>query len=114
MSITTILSNKETSPEEKLDRVAEIVASARKAYGNEDAKVEVPMINTTNGAMPFDVLEPESKVQLLRDEVARIKAAAVEFSAQHSGANINKKIEELISCNPMMTNIAPGTKFDYI
>ena len=114
MSITKVLSEKDVNSEDKLKSVAETVAAARKAYGNEDAVIECPVVNTAHGSMPFSVLEDDSKVAVLRDEVAYIKAAAVEFDAQNEGVNVNKKIEELIAVNPLLANIAPGTKFNYI
>lgn len=114
MSITKILTNADASAEEKLERVAEIVAAARAAYGNEDADIAVPRAYTTNGDMPFDLLDDESKVVLLTSAVGQIKAAAVEYSEQNSGVNLNKKIEELIATNGLFTNISSGTKFEYI
>ena len=114
MSITKILSNKDASAEEKLERVAEIVAQAQSAYGNEDAVITVPRAYTTNGDMPFDMLDDESKVVLLSSEVASIKASAIEFSEQNTGVNLNRKIEELIATNGLFTNIDAGTKFEYI
>ena len=114
MSITKILSNKDASAEEKLERVAEIVAQARAAYGNEDAEIDAPRVNTTNGSMPFDLLDDDSKVALLSGEVAYVKAYAVEFSEQTTGVNLNKKIEELLATNGMFANIDAGTKFEYI
>ena len=114
MSITKILSNKDASAEEKLERVAEIVAQARSAYGNEDAVITVPRAYTTNGDMPFDLLDDDSKVALLSGEVAAVKSAAVEFSEQNTGVNLNKKIEELLATIGLFTNISAGTKFEYI
>jgi uncharacterized small protein (DUF1192 family) len=107
MSITKVLTDKDTAPADKLERVAEIVAQAREAYGNADAEISAPMINTVH-------LEDEAKVALLRDEVARIKARAVEMATQTPGANMNRKIEELLATNGMFVNIAAGTKFEYI
>jgi hypothetical protein len=114
MSITKVLTDKDTAPADKLERVAEIVAQAREAYGNADAEISAPMINTVHGEMNFVHLEDEAKVALLRDEVARIKARAVEMATQTPGANMNRKIEELLATNGMFVNIAAGTKFEYI
>ena len=114
MSITKVLTEEKTSSEDKLSRVAEIVASARSSYGNEEAVIKAPKINTPQGSMGFEHLEDDSKVSLLRNEVAVIKAQAVEFAEQNPGTNINKKIEELLAVNPMFVNVSAGTKFEYL
>ena len=114
MSITKILGNKETSAEDKLTDVAGVVAGAREAYGNTDADIAVLTVNTVNGAIPFNLLDDESKVELLASEVGRVKARAVEFTMQNPGTNLNRKIEELLATNGLFANIAAGTKFEYI
>ena len=114
MSITKILAGKDASSEDKLTAVAEVVAAARAAYGNSDAVVASPKVNTPNGAMLFIHLDDDSKVVLLQSEVARVKSQAVEYVEQTEGADLNRKIEELLSINGMFVNIAAGTKFSYI
>lgn len=114
MSITKILTEEKTSAEDKLARISEIVAAARSAYGNEEAAIPVPKVNTPHGSMKFEHLEDASKVAILRDEVARIKAHAVECVEQNPGTNINKKIEELLATNEFFVNVSSGTKFEYI
>lgn len=114
MSITKVLTDKDLSSSEKLEKVAETVAAARKAYGNEDAEIAVPQVNTVHGVMPFNVLEDDAKVEILRAAVGNIKARAVEAAEQNPGVNINKKIEELLATDSHFTNVAPGTKFEYI
>jgi len=114
MSITKTLSDKDMSDEDKLASVAEAVAGARTSYGNTDAKIPSPKVETANGAMGFEHLDAESKVYVLRGEVSRIKAEAVEFSEQNEGVNLNKKIEELVATNGMFTNIDSGVKFELI
>ncbi len=114
MSITKILTDKKMTDEEKLERVAEIVAGARETYGNTDTEIESVKVSTVNGLMDFIHLENESKVLMLREEVANIKVHAVEASEQVPGLNINKKIEELIATNGMLANIDSGVTFEYI
>lgn len=114
MSITKILAEEKTSAEDKLERVAEIVGAARKAYDNEDSVIDSPMVGTAHGSMNFNHLEADSKVALLRGEVQAIKAQAVEFVECNPGANMNKRIEELLATHGMFVNISAGTKFNYI
>lgn len=114
MSLTKILSEKKADAEDQLTRVSEIVASARKAYGNEEAVIEAPMVTTTNGQMSFIHLDSESRVEILRGVVGSIKAAAVEFVEENPGASMDKQIEELLAINPFFTSVGNGTKFAYI
>jgi len=114
MSITKLLAAEKVDPSEKLKAVAQIVAQARSAYGNEDTVIECPRVDTPHGSMPFNVLEDDSKVVVLRNEVAMLKAQAVEFAENYPGVNINKKLEELVAVNALLVNISAGTKFDYI
>jgi hypothetical protein len=114
MSITKILSEKDTPAVEKLERVAEIIAKARDNYQNGDAKLPCPDCNTAHGAMAFNMLDDDAKVELLKGEVGRIKAAAVEYARNNDGANLNKKIEELLATNGYFCNLGCGTKFEYI
>lgn len=114
MSLTKILSEKDANADDQLSRVTDIVGSARKAYGNEDAVIEAPMVSTVNGSMSFVHIEAEGQVQLLRAQVSIIKAQAVERTEQTPGTNMNKQIEELLATNPFFVNVGNGTKFDYI
>lgn len=114
MSLTKVLNQKDTDPDKILEQVAEIVASARKAYGNEDAKIEAPSVNTAHGMMPFDVLESDAKVAILKQEVGAIKAQAVEFGQQVPGANVDKQIEQLLATHPLFVNVSAGKRFEYL
>lgn len=114
MSLTKILSKKDADPEEQLADVATIVSAARSAYGNEDAVIEAPMVDTSEGRMSFVHLDANGQVATLRKQVGRIKAAAVEYCEQNPGTMINKKIEELLAVNPYFANVGNGTKFEYI
>lgn len=114
MSITKILAEKDADSGEQLTRVAEIIAVARDKYGNADSEVTSPKVNTPNGSMSFIHLDDDSKVELLKAEVARVKSVAVEYVENTEGADLNRKIEELLAINGMFVNIDAGTKFEYI
>jgi hypothetical protein len=114
MSITKILTRKDADAEVQIEEVAGVVAAARQAYGNEDTVIEAPMVDTANGRMRFTHLEAASQVETLRGEVARIKAQAVEFVESTTGANLNKKVEELLAINAFFATVGEGTKFEYI
>lgn len=114
MSITKILSNENASDEEKIAAVAETVAKAREAYGNVDAEIDDPLVNTVHGQMRFSNLEDEGKLAFVRNEVATIKVKACEAVEQAQGVNPSRRVEELIATNPILVNVAAGTKFEYL
>ncbi len=114
MSITKILTRKDADAESQVTEVAVIVAAARSAYGNEETEMEAPMVDTPHGRMSFVHLEAASQVEVLRSVVAGIKAQAVEFVELNPGANLNKKVEELLALNAFFANVGSGTKFEYI
>jgi len=114
MSLTKILSEKNADAEDQLLRVADIVGQARNAYGNADAVIEAPSVDTTEGRMSFVHLEAAGQVAFLRKQVSLIKAQAVEFVETNPGSSMDKKIEELLALNPYFANVGNGTKFAYI
>jgi hypothetical protein len=114
MSLTKILTEKDADAEDQLSRIADIVGQARNAYGNADAVISAPSVDTTEGRMSFMHLEAAGQVALLRKQVSLIKANAVEFVEMNPGSSIDKKIEELLAINPYFANVGNGTKFAYI
>ena len=114
MSIIKILNDKNKTDAEKLEAVAEIVAGAREGYGNAKADIPAVKCETTHGALPFDNLEDESKVEILRNEAMNIKAQAIAFVEHNPGSVLNMKGQELVAVNPYFANVAPGTQFDIL
>ena len=114
MSIIKILNDKNESSEAKLAAVKEIVAEARSKYGNEDATIPTTAVNTIYGSVDFEHLEDDSKVEVIKGEVQKIKTLAVEASKTTAGTNINKEIEKLIATNSFLNNVVAKAKFDYL
>lgn len=114
MSITTTLSNKDTSAEDKLNAVAETVAIIRNSYGNSDATIPAVKVNTANGNLPFTHLENDSKVEVLLGQAMNIKAKAIAYVEENEGTVLNKKVEELIATNPFFANISSESEFEYL
>lgn len=114
MSIIKILADKNIEDSAKLEQVAEIVAKARKDYGNTKDVVKASEVNTPYGVASFDSLLDDAKVHYLSGEVQRIRAAAIEFGKGTEGANVNKKLEELIATNPMFCNIVNKSEYSYV
>jgi hypothetical protein len=114
MSITKILATKDADAESQIAQIAEVVSKAREAYGNQDAEIAAPLVNTSNGRMSFVHLDAPSQIETLRGEIAVIKCQAIEFIECCPGANLNKKVVELLATNAFFTNIGNTTKFEYI
>lgn len=114
MSITEILNTKDAKPVEQLTEIAAIVATARKAYGNTKEEIPAIEVNTVDGMMDFVYLTDETKVHLVRNEVQAIKVRALEYGKHVPGANVNKKLEELIATSPILTNLSTTVSFDYL
>lgn len=114
MSIIDLLNDEKLKASQVLAGIAEIVAKARAAYDNEEAKIPTAVINTAYGAMDFEHLEDDSKVEIIRGEVMRIKVLAVEAAKNVVGTNINKEIEKLIATNAVLNNIVSASRSDYL
>ena len=114
MSITKILSDEDLKDSEKLEKVAEIVAGARKKYGNGEEEIPDVKVTTAQGSMFFTHLDDNSKVAILDNEARNIKMSAVTYVENHPGSLLDKKVEELIAINTYFANVANGTKFEYL
>jgi len=114
MSIIKTLQDKNMSDDEKLEAVSKVVAAAREAYGNEGLEIAVSKVNTGYGALPFDQIEDESKVEILLSEAMNIKAKAIAYVENNPGAVLNKKVQESLATNMFFANVSVGTKFDYL
>lgn len=116
MNMLEILNNdpKTMSSNDKLEKVGVIIASARKAYGNEGVSIESPDIETINGLSPLVHLSSDAKVGLAISVLNEIKMEAVEATRRQEGVNINKKIEELIATSDILVNISTVVEYDYI
>ena len=114
MSITKTLSNKDLSAEDKLTRVAEVVGTLRKSYGNGDAEIKDVKVATTHGNLPFSHLEDDAKVEILLNEALNIKTQAIAAVEDTPGIVLNKKVEELIATNPLFANASAESEFDVL
>lgn len=114
MSITTILQDKETSAETKLEQVAGITSVLRESYGNSDTEIADVKVNTTHGVLPFSYLEPDSKVEILLNEALNIKSSAIAAVENNPAIVLNKKVEELLATNPLFANASTASVFDVL
>ena len=113
MNLTELFSNEEMTAAAKLEGIAEVVASAKKAYGNEDSEIGEPAIPSTDGFTAISMISPEGKVELAKAEVACIKANAYEDS-QTDGVVFNKRIEEYLAISPVLTHITATVDSEYL
>lgn len=115
MKLTAIFTfDKDTNHGERIEALAEVIATAREKYGNTDDNIEAPEVNTTAGLQDIDMLSAHDKLIVARTEFGKIKVAAVEFAKATEGAVLDKKIEELLALNPVMTNITKTIESDYL
>ena len=114
MKLMEIFSSEELSSKEQVAAIAEVVVKARNAYGNGDAEITEPEINTIDGLQSLSMLDDESKVRVAQIEVSCIKTRAVEFCNDVEGAVLDKKIAELIALSPVLTSLTNTTESEYL
>jgi len=113
MSITTILKqdSKEVSATLKVSQIAELVSSVRSSYGNSDADIKAPSVNTTEGYVDLKFASDETKLFLIEREVSLIKIEAIEACKCNTAKVLSKVIEELVATSPTLVNISDTTDF---
>ena len=114
MNLTEILNSEELSTKEQVAAIAEVVAKARIAYGNGDAEITEPEINTIDGLQDISLLCNETKIAIAESEIGNIKTIAVEFCKSFEGAKLDRKIEELIAISPILANITNTVESEYL
>lgn len=114
MTITQILANEDTSPTEKLRQVSQVVDKIREIYGNtayEIASVEIP---TCDGFKPLAMLGDDTRVGLVKKVIADITNKAHEDCLENEGIVFDRRIEEYIATNPVLTNLEDKLDSKYI
>ena len=114
MSITKILEDKEMPTKDKLKTVAGIVAKVRKAYGNSEVEISMPEVQTTMGAIPFNLLEEEGKLHVVKDRVAYVRRASIEESLEVEGSVLGNIEEYRIATDDILTNITTDSPTTYL
>jgi hypothetical protein len=110
MSITEVLRSK-AEPADKLASVVEIVKSVRESYGNTEAKITMPEVNTATGFLPLSALSDESKVEMASAAVNDILQEVIEIDNCNEGANTAKVAESMIATNPILVNLGEKVSF---
>lgn len=105
MKLTEIFTS-ELTDVEKVDAISKVITKAREAYGNIDADIEAPEMQTVNGLENLNMLCDESKLVIAQSEIASIKTVASEYCKAYDGAIFSRKVEELLAISPVLANIA--------
>ena len=116
MTITEILNAdvKEINNDAKVAKLAEIIAVARKAYGNTEAVIASPMVSTTEGRVDIKYLTSADKVALAAQEVRRIRTQAIETTNATDGTVLDREIERLLAVNSTLVNLTSKSESSYI
>ena len=112
-TITQILKS-DASAEAKLQDLQKIITTARKAYGNTDAEVSVPEVNTADGVVKLTYLDDDSKLAIVERIIRQITICAVETVESTEGMVLDREIERLIATDPILCNLAATSGSAYI
>ena len=112
--IKDILRDEDMKSAEKLTLVQDIVETARKMYGNEDVTINVPDVNTTAGMKSLKYLSDDSKVAVASTAFDTIVNIAIEAHTDTQGMMLDREIESLIACDPILVNLAATTGSTYL
>lgn len=113
-TLTSILSDKETTSVEKIASLAAIITDIRKEYGNSDIEITVPYVNTPDGMVSLKYLDADSKVSLAGRCVNAATTAAVEACEDEEGRVFDKEVERILACSPILCNLTAVTGSKYI
>lgn len=114
MTFNEILTNKDSVASEKLKQLVELVYDIREAYGNTEAEIDIPYVNTPDGMVSLTYLDDESKVALAGQSVRAASIEAVEICEATQGAVLDKEIEGLIATDPILCNLTASSGSKYL
>lgn len=113
MTLTQILNSKKKVAK-KLEMVAEVVAKARKKYGNTDEEITSPEVNTTEGMTDLAYLTDADKVVMASKEINSIRVKAIESTKVTEGTVLDREIERLLAINPVLANLDSTSGSEYV
>lgn len=116
MTLTDIFAAtaEEMTTAQKLEELKTIVAAARTAYGNEDAEIPEPEVNTVDGLRKLSYVSPEGKVACANTAFNTIKNVVIEHHAANPGIVLDKEIESLLATDPTLCNLGSTVKSSYL
>lgn len=113
MNLTEIINSTTMEPTEQLERIVEIIARARKAYGNDTVVIKTPTVGTVDGGMDLGLLSVEDKVALAKQEIRLTRMKAIEATKATDGAVIGKEWERLLAVNSTLVNLTETVDLGY-
>ena len=114
MTFTQILAEENTSDETKLTEVVSLVKEIRKTYGNSDVVLEAPEVNTADGLKPITFLTAKDKLALAERVIKAITTDAYEDVQQAEGVSFDRRVEEMVSINPILSNLQTSNGSKYL
>ena len=113
MNITQIMENKELNATEKLSKLADVIAEARKAYGNEEMEITCPEVLTTEGVMSMKYLSAEDKLVEASKAINGVLSTAIAANECNEGVILDKAIEVGLATDPILCNLTTTTGSKY-
>lgn len=114
MKLTEIFTNEDLAAEEQVKQIEEVVARARVNYGNTEAEITPPEVNTINGIEDIEVLSDNDRVVIAESEVQNIITVSREYCKAFEGAVLDRKIEELLAISPVLNNLGLKVESSYV
>ena len=116
MTLTEIINAdvKDISNDDKIVKLAKVIASARKAYGNGEVEIASPRVNTCDGTVDIKFLSAADKVALAGQEIRTIRAKAIQTTDVTDGAVLDKEVERLLAVNSTLVNLTAKSESAYI
>ena len=104
MKVTKIISLKKSG--KVLEEVANLVKVARKVYGNGDAEITVPSVNTVNGCTNIKYLSTNDKAAVAKKELQSILAEINSADAEVEGLSADYELIGAVATNAVLVNLS--------
>ena len=114
MTFTQILTDENTSDEVKVTKISNLVKEIRETYGNSDVVLEAPEVNTADGLKPITFLTAKDKLALAERAIKAITTDAYEDVQQDKGISFDRRVEEYVAINPILSNLQTSNGSKYL
>ena len=114
MTFTQILTDEGTSDEVKLTKISNLVKEIRETYGNSDVVLEAPEVNTADGFRLLTFLTAKDKLALAERVIKAITTDAYEDVQQAEGVSFDRRFEEYVAINPILSNLETSNGSKYL
>ena len=114
MTFAQILTDEDTSDETKLTKVSSLVKEIRETYGNSDVVLEALEVNTADGIKLITFLSAKDKLVLAERVIKAITTDAYEDVQQAKGVSFDRRFEEYVAINPILSNLETSNGSKYL